>query len=363
MFRIRLVKSITPQKTLVVFFLVFGFAINFQAAFAQGRPPAKVVVSSVVNETVQDHILLIGTAESWRTSRVAAEEFGRVEAMLVRRGDWVKKGDILARIGASELLLQLKESEAKRRAARARLERERDNLVRSESLMQENLISEKAYRETVLNVQELEETLAVTAAEQLRFKDRLRKKEVRSPFSGIVTQELIEEGEWLERGGGVVQLVDATKIRILVDMPEKYVSEVKIGGSVKVHFDAIGNTPFDGRVHALIPEGDRASRLFPLEVHVENDDLKIKEGMLAKIDFDLGLDRPVLMVEKDAIIRRGSESFLFIVRGEKAIKQTVLLGKAKGEWIEVVGSLQTGNQVVIRGNERLRDGQAVQIVP
>ncbi len=356
-------KNVIRKKPQRLFYLIVSLIVTTQTLFAQGRPPAKVVVAPVVKDTLQDQIRLIGTAESWRSSRVATEAFGRVEALLARRGDTVEKGAVLARIGASELLLQLKESEARSKAAGARLERERDNLVRSEGLMKEKLISEKAYREAALTVQELEETLAVTEAEGLQLKDRLRKKEVRSPFSGIVTQELIEEGEWAKLGDGIVQLVDSTKIRILVDMPEKYVSEVKIGGSVKVHFDAAGNGPFSGRVHALIPEGDRASRLFPLEVHVDNDDLQIKEGMLAKVSFDLGLDRSVLMVEKDALIRRGSETFLFTIAGGKAIKQNVTLGKAKGEWIEVAGPLQVGNQVVIRGNERLRNGQAVQIVP
>ncbi|MFQ5596883.1 MAG: efflux RND transporter periplasmic adaptor subunit [Nitrospiria bacterium] len=341
---------------LIIFFLN-------RLTFAQAPPPAKVVVSPIVNETVQDQILLIGTVESWRTSRVATEAAGRVESLPARRGKAVRHGDLLAKLGASDLLLQLKGARARRKAAVARLEMAQEDLKRTEKLFKENLVSEKNHRDATLRVRELEKIREASEAEELQLKDLLEKKEVRAPFDGIVTQELIEEGEWVEKGGSIVQLVDISKVRILVDMPEKYVSRLKIGGTANVRLDALGNGFFPGSVHALIPQGDRDARLFPLEVHVKNKGLRIKEGMLAKVSFDLGLSRSVLMVEKDAVIRRGSQIYIFIVKEGKAHKQNVTLGLAKNTLIEVIGPLQEGAQVVIRGNERLRDGQLVQIVP
>ncbi len=343
--------------------LILVLFTSTHLVFAQGRPPAKVVVSPVVKQSVQDQVLLIGTVEAKRSSKVATEAAGRVIMLGVRRGARVEKGAVLAELDASELLLQIRASEAGRKAALARLNKARDNLKRAEGLIEEQLISDKDYRETVLSVAELEEDLAESRAEQMQLKDLLAKKQVRAPFKGIVTQEWVEVGEWLEKGGGVVQLVDAAKVRILVDMPEKYVPHLKTGGPVGVRFDGIGDERFSGTVHALIPQGDREARLFPLEVHVDNADFRIKTGMLARIHFDLGLERRVLMADKDAIIRRGAEIFLFAVEGDKAVQHKVSLGSAKGGMIEVSGSIQEGTPVVIRGNERLRDGQPVQVVP
>lgn len=342
-------------------FIFLVVLLSTNTVFAQGRPPANVVVSPVVRETVQDQILLIGTVESWRSSQVAAEVSGRVKTLLARRGDQVKKGDLLAEIGASQLLLELKEFRARRNAALARLEKVEDNLKRSEALMKEGLLSEKAFREAKLSVRELKEDLTVNEAERLQLEDVLGKKRVIAPFDGIVTRELTEEGEWVSQGGGIIHLVDLSKARILVEMPEKYISHVKTGEPVTVQFDAVQGANFPGEVHALIPEGDRAARLFPLEVHVKNDDHLIKEGMLARVKFRLGLPRSVLMVDKDAITRKGLKTTLFLVQGEKVAQKIVTTGRAKKGLIEIEGNLKAGEKVVIRGNERLREGQSVRI--
>ncbi|NOY83798.1 MAG: efflux RND transporter periplasmic adaptor subunit [Nitrospirae bacterium] len=311
---------------------------------------------------IQDEILQIGTVESWRSSRVATEVSGRVEVLQVRRGAKVKKGDLLARLSASTLRLKLKESEAKQNAAMARLQKSRDNLKRSESLMKEGLIAERVYRDAKLTVEELEQTLAVNESERLQTQDELNKKEVRAPFDGIVTQALTEEGEWVTEGGGIVHLVDLSRVRILVEMPEKYIREVQMGGAVFVQIDAVPGEVFSGKVHALIPAGDRAARLFPVEVHVENKGLLLQEGMLARVAFALGASRRVLMVDKDALIRKGSEAFLFVVTDAKAVKKTVMVGQGKADLIEVNGEIKVDDLVVIRGNERLREGRAVHIV-
>ncbi|MFQ5589024.1 MAG: efflux RND transporter periplasmic adaptor subunit [Nitrospiria bacterium] len=342
--------------------LTFLFLLMAVPLYAQGRPPANVVVSPIIQETLQDEILLIGTVESWRASRVATEVAGRIEHLAVRRGAGVQKGDVLARLGASSLLLQLKEFKSKQRAAVARLEKARDNLERAEGLVNEGLVSERAYRDAKLTVEELRQSLAVNEAERLQIEDALQKKTVRAPFDGIVTEELTEEGEWVEVGGGIVQLVDLSKLRILVEMPEKYIREVKAGGRVTVRVDALPGEVFPGTIHALIPAGDRESRLFPVEVHLENSGFLLHEGMLARVSFDLGASRPVLMADKDAVIRQGPEAFLFVAQGGKALKKNITTGRARGGRIEVSGDVKAGDAVVIRGNERLRDGQDVAVV-
>ncbi len=363
MCRSAVIKSVHRAKTLFLFLLTLTLYFQDQQVFAQGRPPAKVLVSSVVRENVQDQMSLIGTVESWRTSRVASEASGRVRILFARRGTAVEKGDILAQLGASELLLKVLESEAKGKASIARLEKARDELKRAEKLMKASLVSEKVYLEAKHSLREMTENVAVNKAAQSQFEDLLSKKAVRAPFAGIVTRELVAEGEWLNKGGSVLQLVDASKVRILVDLPEKYVSDVKVGSAVAVAFDAMPGESFVGKIHALIPEADRAARLFPLEIYVENETLRIKEGMLSRVRFDLGGIRNVLTADKDAVIRKDGEIFLFVVAEAKALKRRIQLGQAKAGRIEVSGELREGDAVVIRGNERLRDGQAVQVLP
>ncbi len=344
-------------------FLLMFFLVLLRGVVAQGPPPAKVVISPVVQETVRERIVLIGIVESWRASTVASEVSGRVDALKVRRGQSVKRGQILAQLGKSGLLLELKEAGARRDATRARLKRAKDILDRSEKLMEGRAISDKDLRQVRLTVEELEGDLAAIEAEILRFEDGLDKKTVKAPFSGVVTREETEVGEWVEEGGEIVHMVDLSRVRVLVDIPEQYVSGVKKNEEVDVKIDAVGRQPFKGRIYALIPEGNREAHVFPLEVHVNNKDLLIKEGMLARVVFNLGLSRKTIMVHKDAIITRGSRSYVFIVNGEEAKQVFVTTGQSQGNLIEVSGSINVGEKVVIRGNERLRTGQPVQVLP
>lgn len=334
-----------------------------QKAFAQGRPPANVVVSPVVEGQVQEKVILIGVAEPWRASNVASEFSGRVQAMVVRRGQVVKKGEVLARLEKSDLPFRLEEAQAKKKATQFRLERAKDILERSESLEKDQAISDKDLKQAQLAVGEIEGDLLAIEAGIRQLKDEAKKKTIRAPFDGVVTRELTEVGEWVKVGGEIVHMVDLSTVRILVDVPERYVSGVKADEDVVVKIDALGPKPIKGKVHALIPEGNREAHLFPLEVHAENKDLQIKEGMLARIEFNLGLARNVMLVHKDAIITRGTQTYLFIVNSENVKQVIVATGKSKGDLIEVTGSLKVGDKAVIRGNERLREGQSVQVVP
>jgi membrane fusion protein (multidrug efflux system) len=333
------------------------------AAIAQGPPAAKVVVSPAVSGKVQDRTELIGVAEPWRESTVAAEVAGRVESLDVRRGDRVKRGRVLAQLGKSELAFRLKEAQAQRNATRVRLEKAKDLLERSEKLIEGRAIAEREHRQIDLNVQETEQDLAASEAEISRLQDELDKKTVRAPFDGVVTQELTQVGEWVEQGGAIVHLVDLSRVRVVADTPEKYVSGVKEDEEVSVRFDALGDRPFKGKIHALIPFGNRDAHIFPLEIYIGNPDLAVKPGMLARVGFDLGLNRKAVMVHKDAVITRGEKTFLFTVTDGKARQVFVTTGRSEGERIEVSGSVKEGEAVIIRGNERVRDGQAVQIVP
>lgn len=354
----------TFKRSLTYCFLVWILILfKIDIVSAQSRPPAKVVTSPVVRDSVQDKVVLIGTVEPWRASTVATEVSGRVDSLEVRRGDTVRIGDVLARLGKGGLLFRLDAARARKNATLVRLEKAMDDLERSEKLFRRQAISAKENKDARLRGQELEEDLAATKADIMLLEDELGKKIIKAPFDGIVTRELTEIGQWVNEGGGIVHVVNLSMVRVMVDTPEKYVANMKVGDEVIVKIDALPNQNVKGKIHAIIPEGNREAHLFPVEIHVRNKGLAIKGGMLARIEFGLGLLRKVTMVHKDAVITRGTRSYLFVV-DQGTVKQVfVTTGEAKGEFIEVRGLLKEGEMVVIRGNERIRQGQPVQIVP
>ena len=351
----------SPFVMLAVLILVV--AASPRLSRSQGPPAAKVVASPVVSGLIQEKTDLIGDVEPWRESTVAAEVAGKVEKLEVRRGTKVRKGRVLARLGMSDLSFKIDEARARKKATAFRLDKAKDLLARSEKMISGRGIPEREHAQTELTVRELDENLVAAEAEISRLEDELAKKAVRAPFDGVVTNELTEVGEWVEQGGGIVHIVDFSKVRVLVDLPEKYVAGVNAGDPATVKFDALGNRVFMGKVHALIPYGNKDSHTFPLEIHFKNPELMIKGGMLARVQLDIGLRRMALMIPKDAIITRGSKTYLFTVHEGKAKQVFVTTNLSKGDRVEVRGPIQEGEMVIIRGNERVRDGQPVLVVP
>ena len=333
-----------------------------EPASAQGRPPAKVQTAPVVLKEIQERVTLVGRVTPWRKSTVASEGEGKVDRVKVRRGDSVKGGITLALLDNKTVSIRLKSAQAKADAAGARYEKAKDRLLRGEQLIKKEAISEGEFKDIILSEAEERSTYEDALAGALLLEEELRKSTIRAPFSGVITEELTEVGQWLGRGDGVFEMVDLSSVRIVVDLPERYVSEVTVGAKVTVSIDAAGGRPFEGVVHALIPEGSHTGHIFPMEIRVQNDDRTIKGGMLARVDFPLGLKKAITLVPKDAVITRGNKRFILTVEDGSAREVIVETGKASGGLIAVEGDIKEGAAVITRGNERVRGGSKVMVI-
>jgi RND family efflux transporter MFP subunit len=166
----------------------------------------------------------------------------------------------------------------------------------------------------------------------------------------------------VEKGGPLVTLADLSNIEVLVDVPERYIPRLVLGGDTGVQVDALNPKKFTGKIAAIIAVGDSASRAFPVKVSVDNPNNHIKGGMLCRVSLAIGKPSSVLAVPKDAVVNMGQQHLVYVVREGVAQPLNVQLGDTSGSMIEVKGSIEAGMQVVTRGNERLRPGQPVKII-
>ncbi|MFC1858941.1 efflux RND transporter periplasmic adaptor subunit [Thermodesulfobacteriota bacterium] len=173
---------------------------------------------------------------------------------------------------------------------------------------------------------------------------------------------ILEVGEWVNPGGAVVTLLDLAKIRITVDVPERYAVKLSPESNVKAVISSISNGFFPGKIYAVLPQGDPASRTFPVKIVIENPKYRIKGGMETTVTFNLSSTRDALVVPKDAVVTAGANRLVFAVLDGKAVPVPIkILGYYDGS-VSVAGNLQPGTPVVVRGNERLQPGQPVQIL-
>ncbi len=388
---------------------------------AQGRGPSPVRVSAVEKADLALEASFLGTVIPRRTSPVGSRAEGHVVSFPVRKGDRLKKGDVIAQLSTrlleieirgaraalslrTEELLELKNGSrpeeirqalAHRDGAQSIYDYTRAKLSRMEDLLRMGqLASQDELEETrsqSLNAFQLleaakaryEEVLAgprKEKIEQARVRELAQQEAVRrlefllslytikAPFDGYITTESTEVGAWLNRGGHVVDLVDLEEVDIRIYVGEDMISGLDLGAPCQVVVMALPGQSFEGKVQAVVPLAETKTREFPVLVRVGNPGHRLKAGMTARALLQVAPPEPSLLVEKDALVLGGATPLVFVVdrAGQDSAEGTVrpvsvVVGESNGSKIQIQGDLHPGQDVVIRGNERLRAGQSVLI--
>jgi membrane fusion protein (multidrug efflux system) len=317
---------------------------------AQGDfPAAPVIVTEIQQRAIVDHVQLIGTAQPRRSSRVASQSEGKVVARYKEPGQALKRGEAILRLSNDELQAQLIEAEADLQLRTARRDHDR-------KLRDSDTISEDEAIET-----EYEYERARSELQALR--SRINNLTVRAPFDGALVESLVEIGEWVGRGQDVTHVVAPDTARVYVNVPERYVDRLRLGDRAAVTISALGSDSVDAAIVAILPQGYEDSRTFPVIVEFLNPGRRVRGGMSASVRLAIVESQQDLLVHKDAIVIGARGSHLFVVHEEAAVLHTVTTGQASQGDVAIHGDgLNAGDLVIVRGNERLRDGQAVRVV-
>jgi len=340
-----------------------ALAVSADPTAKPAPPPALVRTDTVTLGTVRTPVSLIGTAEPRRVSEVASETAGLVESLEVRRGKLVKQGAPLVRMRPVRQKLLLDQAVAERGETEARLVKAEDDARRAGELFAKNFISPEELQTRTVDREVFRRQLGRIDATIALLEDRLERLTIRAPFSGQVVAEKCEAGQWLDEGDAAMTLADLGEVRILVPVPEQQITAVKVGDEVVARFDALPHETFSARVAAVVPQADVASRSFPVEIRIANPKGRILSGMLGRVTFPLGSKRQAALIPKDALIPQpdGGSTLVRVVNGQAEILPVRLLTSVADRYAvePLQGELGAGDRVVTRGNERLRNGQAV----
>jgi RND family efflux transporter MFP subunit len=328
----------------------------------KAEPAVPVKTAPVHKKAVSEQISLIGTTAPIRESVVASEVSGLVETFYVKAGDFVTRGTPLVVLGSTGARLRLKGVMAARAGIQARLILAGKELGRVSNLKNTNSVAERQYDEAFYNHSALENEFLMNAADIEQLEYEISKKNVQAPFTGFVAAEHTQVGEWVNAGGPIVTLVDMNRILIKVDVPEAFTLGIKPNSGVRVAINSLGNSPLSASVSSILPKGDANARTFSVHIELPNQDFRIKSDLAAVVMFSVGEKRTVKLLPKDAIVTSGDMRMVYAVENGKAVPVPVTVVGYYDSDAAIEGDLEPGQQVVIRGNERLRPGQAVEIV-
>ena len=352
------------QSLPAVLCLVTLQACNEQQATPrpQGPQPTPVRVAPVLQQEVKQTVTLVGTVEPWKRSIVASEVEGLVQAFPAEEGTAVKRGQLLARLRTDTLQIQLDSALASHREARTRYRQAKRDLHRIRVLFKKELVTQKEFDDARAEEMALRERLSQLNAEIRRARDSLNQSNIVAPFDGWITQEFTEIGQWVEKGGQIIEMVDLSHVQIEVPLPERYVRNVQLRDPVTATFDGLPEFEAQGKIFSLIAQADRIARTFPVNVDIPNPTLMIKSGMVSRVTLQIDRPHQGTVVPKDALVLREGQKFVFRVNEGTVDQIPVTAVLHVEDLVEVKGQIGEGMIVVVEGNERLFPGQSVRIL-
>ena len=336
--------------------LVLGLMGFAGGALAQPFPVPAVEVAQVVMAELAPTMWAPGTVVSRNDARISAEVAGRITA-IAEPGEQFEAGEIIARIDDRDLRLRLAERQAQIGQLQARLAYSDRQMDRLTQLAQQNSASRTQLDEITAerDVYRLQLTSAHATRDRVRYD--LQRTRVVAPFDGQWVERYQQGGEYTAIGGPLGRLVNTTQKEVRARAPVSvapYVSNGMLLG-VKAQ-DRTSEHP----VRAIIPVGDEVSR--SLEIRVILEDEKLLVGSAVRVAVPTAFPQNMLAIPRDALVIRRDMMYVFRVVEGSAEQIPVNIGDAEGDIIAVNGNLFAGDRVVIRGAERLRDGQTVKVI-
>ncbi len=346
------------------------------AFFGGGGNGAAVVADAVIEEDLSQTTPVIGELVARQTGPVAARVSGPIDAVRVRVGDRVKKGDILVMVSTDRLqsesdrnLAMVEQKQAMVVIAEAELEKLAQERQRIEDLRQSSAYSQKRLDDVLQDVAVKRGSLSnreaelAQAVEQLnRANIDLRDAAVRAPYDGVVTEKNTEVGAYVGVGSPVVTLINQQALEVEVQVPTNRLGGVTPGAELRIVLD--DGSRHTAVVRAVVPVENPLTRTRAVRLAPSFGDL-LKQPALNQsvtVEVPIGGTGSVTTVHKDAIVRDEGRPLVFVVSGNRVEQREVTLGESVGQRFTVIRGLKAGERVVIRGNEQLNAGDTVRVV-
>src|SRR5688572_7278298 len=308
-----------------------------------------VEVAPVTRGSIARQVTVPGVVEPVRTVGVNSQLSGALTTVNAQEGDLVRAGAILARLDDREVASQLAAATAAHQVAEA-------SYRRAEQLRDRKVITLPEY--------ERERTAFAAAQAQIdQLRTRIGYATVRAPVSGVVTEKQVEAGDVVGNNARLFTIADISELVVRLGVSELDVVELQRGDVAHLTLDAFPNRPLRGRIRRVFPVANPQTRLVPVEVVLDAESARLaRPGFLARVTFDLATSENVLLLPVSAVLGVQGAQAVFLVQDGKAVRRPVTAGLTSQGRIEIISGLEEGEEVVVIGNNSLREGMTVRAI-
>ena len=342
-----------------------------------------VVVQNPVRQTVYNKVLLPGDIFPWEQATLFAKVSGYLEEIRYDKGDWVQKGDIIARIAVPELEDDLKTQEAELAQCKADIKRAQAEVTLKEIIYNrlakvqvesKDLVSEEQVDETKwqMEVAEAEFTMAkrkhnVVLTRIKKTKTFLDYTVIKAPFSGVITNRWVDPGALIQvattsqdKTASIVHIMNMNTLRVQVHVPEPDTPFIETGKKAILTVNEIPGKTFDASVSRYSWALERNTRTMLIEIDVSNVEHLLRPGMFAKVTINLEAHKDALIIPAEAIVTESDKVYAYVVDINNTVRKVpIKTGIDDGINIEILDGLQESDKAIVAGKHLVTEGETV----
>ncbi len=311
-----------------------------------GETPVRI--QEVRQQQLTDTLEALGTARANEAVIITAQSAELVESVHFEDGNVVSAGDLLVTLRQSEEAAQVRELEINLAEAHRQLGR------------LQNLATENATSRSMLDEQS--SRAEAIEAQLERARASLAERTIRAPFDGILGNRQVSPGTLVSPGMSITTLDDVSTIKVDFSIPESFIPKLATGQVIESTTAAYGDTQFSGRLTSIGSRVDPVTRAVSVRAVIDNTDNRLRPGMLMQINL-IKNQREAMVIPESAVIPLNDQHFVYTVSADNlAQRRQVSLGDRRPGVVEIENGLSLGDQVVIEGALRLREGQSVNVI-
>jgi len=309
--------------------------------------PILVTADTVRQQLLTGTIQFTGTFEPFREGKIMAEIPGKILRLNYDEGDFISTGAVVASLDASLLSIQVQSTQVQ-------IDGYSQDVKRYEILLKADAIQG-------VQLEKAELALRSAKLQKQQLQEQISKATITAPFSGVVTQKLVEIGTVVGPGVPLLQLTDISRLKLTVNVPESEVQKFKEGNTLQVSVDVLPEKLFTGKVTMIGSKGDAAHN-FPVQILITNPaGLPIKAGMYGLVNQATTNEKEVIVIPLKAIIGSSAQPQVYIIKNGKAVLQNITILKRTENKAIIESGLNAGDVIVTNGFINLFNGAKLSI--
>lgn len=316
----------------------------------------KIPTVKVRNASIAEEIIAVGRLRAVFSTELRSEINGRIVKILAVDGQKLKKDQEVLRLDQQDLLTQIQEIERGIEAAKLRSQRARRDHERLMDLQKRGVVTLKDFEDSRITYSLAENDAAISEARAANLRDKLTKTVIRAPHDGTLLLRDLTEGQVItgaaaQNGGTLLgEVADLTHLMVRTNINEIDVARIKLGDHARVRVDSMRSVQMSGAVKRIassaIESSSDRTRVFPVDVILEDADERLRPGMSATVMFTLARVDDVIAAPLNTVFSTAdSARYVFLRKGEAFVAHAVEIGIADTRNVQIVSGLQVGDEV------------------